>query len=95
MLEPVQGRVQGTLVDLEHVLGNVLDALRDRPTMERVLPQRHVFGERAERVQPRQHLELGVIDDLEQAGRDLRAGLFARRNRDIHGSPRCGRVAPP
>src|SRR5580765_2829442 len=40
MLEPVQGRVQRTLVDLEHVLGNVLDSLGDRPTMERIPLQR-------------------------------------------------------
>ena len=40
MLEPVQGRVERALVDLEHVLGNVLDALGDRPAMERVLLQR-------------------------------------------------------
>jgi hypothetical protein len=40
MLEPVQGRVQGTLVDLEHVLGKLLDSLGDCPTMERVLLQR-------------------------------------------------------
>src|SRR5438445_13348850 len=41
------------------------------------------------------HLELGVSDDLEQSGRDLRAGLFTRRDRGIHGSPRWDRVAPP
>src|SRR5262245_19764574 len=40
MLEPVQGRVQGTLVDLEHVLGNLLNSLGDRPPMERILLQR-------------------------------------------------------
>jgi hypothetical protein len=40
MLEAVQGRVEGTLVDLQHVLGNLLDSLGDRPPMEGVLLQR-------------------------------------------------------
>ena len=40
MLEPVQGRVERALVDLQHVFGNLLDALRDRPAVQGVLLQR-------------------------------------------------------
>ena len=39
-LEPVQGRVERALVDLQHVFGNRLDALRDCPAVQGVLLQR-------------------------------------------------------
>ena len=40
MLEPMQGRVERALVDLEHVFGDLLDALGDRPAVQGVLLQR-------------------------------------------------------
>ena len=35
VLEPVEGGIQRALADLQHILGNLLDALRDRPAMLR------------------------------------------------------------
>jgi hypothetical protein len=35
MLEPVQRWIERPLVDLEDILRNFLDALRDRPSVER------------------------------------------------------------
>ena len=40
MLEAMQGRVERALVDLEHVFGDLLDALGDRPPVLRILLER-------------------------------------------------------
>jgi hypothetical protein len=40
VLEAMERRVQRALVNLEDFLGNLLDALRDRPTVERLGLQR-------------------------------------------------------
>ena len=40
VLEAMQGGVERALVDLQHVLGDLLDALGDRPAVQGVLLQR-------------------------------------------------------
>ena len=40
VLEAVQGRVERALVDLQHVLGDLLDAFGDRPAVQGILLQR-------------------------------------------------------